>query len=753
MIHIPHKPHPEIKNLCRNRQRDYNNGTDKTPPQKSKMAYKFALKKHLNLLFNDKCAYCEQCGVSAHNHEENIMHFRPVAASNDRSLQYGWLSWQWPNMLYVCPRCNQIRKDKYDVQGEQAGPGIYTVDELQEEIPKLLNPCFVNPANYFEFTNENDEDKVYIVAKSDLSQLDKKCADYTIETLGLNRPFLLKERAKAWTELLSKIHDIVYSGQHQLDYKQLIYACEIDKSFAGMRRCLLQKWVDENKSGARETQWQAVQKQLNIWQNETAVLPQPYPPVEEPVTSPENKSSGESKRSQQEESSVPVRVNWRLEEDEDSDVSYFKNLLAKLCSSAKGVSVEKEFGAGFSGARVFLVQETNARGYKIAPLVAKFDSFEKLNEEIENYINHDIRSRLEKCVPLADGIEKPLKISRNSYACIAYRFAGGRNFDVESLNEYWRSCKTPSAAIKPLEVLFKDWDKVWTKGETEYDYPCISYDWLFPPNFEIDIGAGAETSGDVVKRCKSDEIYMRGLLDTSQFNNKYIELESFYVTELEPDKGVVTLNLPPRMAPEGFRVRLKNVTNMSPFQQGRILDSPVRGLVRQDRVSLLKQNVAKAFSSQLEGLNEDNVLIPGCSHYLANPLHQLPKILRKNLQGVTVSTVHGDMNLENILVRKNAGGNDIYVIDFGKTRETQNLHDLLRLEAGVWLYLVPYLFYKEKDHTEVTHKYQFDHIISLFEYVHRPGLGLKSNMPLIEYEVLKNNSPKNARYIAWIRRG
>ena len=72
---------------------------------------------------------------------------------------------------------------------------------------------------------------------------------------------------------------------------------------------------------------------------------------------------------------------------------------------------------------------------------------------------------------------------------------------------------------------------------------------------------------------------------------------------------------------------------------------------------------------------------------LPNPLLTYQDILHKKLLTVFTATIHGDLNLQNILVHKKTG--HINLIDFATVRQGHALHDLLRLETEVVTNLIP----------------------------------------------------------------
>ena len=71
-------------------------------------------------------------------------------------------------------------------------------------------------------------------------------------------------------------------------------------------------------------------------------------------------------------------------------------------------------------------------------------------------------------------------------------------------------------------------------------------------------------------------------------------------------------------------------------------------------------------------------------HGLPDPLTRLPALLDETVIG-TQSTIHGDLNLENILV---GPGGFVWLIDFAQTRDGHPLYDFAHLEAEIIAHVI-----------------------------------------------------------------
>ncbi|MBI3301391.1 MAG: hypothetical protein HYZ72_04840 [Deltaproteobacteria bacterium] len=125
------------------------------------------VRKALERLFHDKCAYCEsKIGVTA---DWDVEHFRPkgrVAEREDHPGYY-WLMYVWENLYPSCQLCNQRRKDRprWDEPTELPAGGkgdqfplldettraMGPADDVYAERTLLIDPCFDNPEDYLGY--------------------------------------------------------------------------------------------------------------------------------------------------------------------------------------------------------------------------------------------------------------------------------------------------------------------------------------------------------------------------------------------------------------------------------------------------------------------------------------------------------------------------------------------------------------------------------------------------------------------------
>ena len=132
-------------------------------------------------------------------------------------------------------------------------------------------------------------------------------------------------------------------------------------------------------------------------------------------------------------------------------------LLQNVHQDYKDILVEKEFGGGYSGTRVFLVLPIKSNGDRVARLVSKTGPVSGLLREKENYVKH-VDSDLPHNATQVKGWHQ-----HNDQAALNYAFTGGSALgETISLEDYYLT--QPSDTIKnTLRVLLEN-----TLGEMWY---------------------------------------------------------------------------------------------------------------------------------------------------------------------------------------------------------------------------------------------------------------------------------------------
>jgi uncharacterized protein (TIGR02646 family) len=195
------------------------------------------VKQALVTMHHGKCCYCES--HVRHTSPGTIDHYRPKAASQQRlgapliRPGYYWLAYNWENLLFSCPACNQTYKRNQFPLRDDAQRALSHLNALVREEALLIDPSTDNPAEFISFREE------YAFASDDNLR-----GRTTIEIFKLNdRPDLI-ERRREKIRILRLIRSIVTlmpQSQEASDAQQYLHEAMMDTAeYAAMTRTFLQ---------------------------------------------------------------------------------------------------------------------------------------------------------------------------------------------------------------------------------------------------------------------------------------------------------------------------------------------------------------------------------------------------------------------------------------------------------------------------------------------------------------------------------
>jgi hypothetical protein len=373
--------------------------------------------------------------------------------------------------------------------------------------------------------------------------------------------------------------------------------------------------------------------------------------------------------------------------------------LRHLFSTHQRVIIKAELGSGFSDSWVFLVHPI--RDTPELPAVVKIASTGLIQQEYQAYQEH-IRNRLSGAAEIRS---EPVLLPGSRWACLCYHLVGSGIFQIESLNNFCRHASIKDIWYILEKRLFKRIAPLWQFSHTipQFDLRA-SYDHLLPVN--LILKPDTSLTGD------SRHVLMAGALTDRQLQvGDRVRLEGFVVTEVNEASRSVTLNL--RTPSDGllasYRLRLQPVDTPSSYRENDVIDS-VDGVVTTTRDDLLQTYARRALGTDLAAyVTTQRLILPGNKRIdLPNPLVALPDVMSEPYH-VRVASIHGDLNMENILVDPDT--RDVHLIDFAMTRQDHVLHDLLRLETGVVTWLLPKAMAENGLPPETVH--------GLYEQLHR----------------------------------
>jgi hypothetical protein len=230
---------------------------------------------------------------------------------------------------------------------------------------------------------------------------------------------------------------------------------------------------------------------------------------------------------------------------------------------------------------------------------------------------------------------------------LRYTFIGEPGRSPKSLRQ--ALLDNPDPAL--LDKLFATFGPNWWRQRRPYTFRLgREYDRMLPTHFVVEPLAGVGRAGLVLDGRQPPA---EARLEVGQT----VTLRGLAPREVRPDGQSLALAGTAALGHPALRVRWLSLA----APEGAV------GRIVATRATLLREFTA------------------GCDRLgLADPLPRLPAWLAESVTG-TQSTIHGDLNLENVLV---GPGNFVWLIDFAQTRDGHPLYDFAHLEAGLIAHIV-----------------------------------------------------------------
>lgn len=347
-------------------------------------------------------------------------------------------------------------------------------------------------------------------------------------------------------------------------------------------------------------------------------------------------------------------------------------LVRKTFAGYEALHLEHEFKKGFSGARVLLATPVRLGGKPEAQIVLKLDTPAAVDGEWQAYRKH-VRDKLQMTAHIP---ARPDYADDRQLALLRYTFAGGWDETVspESLQTFYKNHSGREVARLLERYVFEAVrDKWWEQRQTKQFFLRDEFDRLFPVHLEVKpaVATASATLSLIAGKARFNDCSHLALEQT-------VQIEGFAVEEIRPRRGEMTLSAPLRPHSQGSSLRIRVVAlppDQRAYSVGEIVP-PFTAVVTHTRDGLLHERARPAFPDQ--DLSQAELLIGGQAY--PNPLQRYEQLLDKSFRAMG-STIHGDLNLENILVAPPSG--PAWLIDFATTREGYTLFDFLRLETQI----------------------------------------------------------------------
>lgn len=358
-------------------------------------------------------------------------------------------------------------------------------------------------------------------------------------------------------------------------------------------------------------------------------------------------------------------------------------VLKQIFARYKRIIIIREFTVGLSGGRVLEVRPIKADGTPELPTVVKLATVSMIQQEWRAYQKH-IHNRLPH---IASVSARPTIHSASGWGGLRYPMMGSGSYEIIGLHDFCLQPDVDVAHIQAvLERLLRIMDNVWGFHSAVPAFALQpSYDPVLPPNLLI--RTGSIRTNTPIMTITPRRLPLRDLQP-----GEAVSLAGFAVQKVDPARRTVTLRVPaarPDAPAFGVRLSIPEAEPMPEYRSRQVIDLPF-GEVIETRESRLRAEIAALGL----GIDPDAAQIPLTAQIqLPNPLAALPDLLGQT-RAVNVATIHGDFNLENILIEPQLG--DVSLIDFANARQDHILHDLLHLETEIVIHILPRLIHQHQ---------------------------------------------------------
>ncbi len=353
-------------------------------------------------------------------------------------------------------------------------------------------------------------------------------------------------------------------------------------------------------------------------------------------------------------------------------------ILKMMFAPYQRLVIRDEFGAEASASRTFLVRPIRSDNTAELPTIVKMAPLNLIRQEWQAYAD----CIQDKIPGVAEVKGQPALPPGSDWGGLRYSLMGGGDtfdLDIVSLGRYSSQAEVADLLFVLQEQLFKNMGPQWRFNQPSPEVLLRNnYDHVQPVNLII---RPELLPPDVSPHRLTSDTLSDGLPTVGA----PVRLTDYVVTEIEADRQAVILNLPlvTNDWSASHRLRLQPVEDVEQYRVNQIVDS-VEGYITATRLDLLRSEAQKALGQEFD-LTDETVTL-SAELTLPNPLATLPALLAE-VHDVKVACIHGNLNLENILVDPST--REVNLIDFSNSRRDHVLHDLLCLETSIIVHLFP----------------------------------------------------------------
>jgi len=346
-------------------------------------------------------------------------------------------------------------------------------------------------------------------------------------------------------------------------------------------------------------------------------------------------------------------------------------ILRRMFYGYSQIRVDRRLTGGYTSAVILVVTPIAADGLEDAAVVVKIDDADMILDEAQRYETH-VKSSLP---PLTARLEdKPTTSETSDMAGLKYTFIAGMNSSAQDLREAAHDLDNLGEWLR--RELYPYFGKTWWKQNRPYRFQVwTEYDWLLPPLLTLDylpeeqIPTTAALLRDPLRRTRVNKL---------EYGDP-VMIENFTVQRVYHDKNMIQVSVGKgsEAARRAYKINIRGLNLAEDaYYRGEVIER-IGGRVWETRAAALMA-AAQALEPDFD-LQADTIPGIGKPERLPNPILAHDDLLDRYVDG-TLSKIHGDLHLGNILVGPNGSA---FLIDFAQTRNGHTLFDWASLEVSL----------------------------------------------------------------------
>jgi len=351
-------------------------------------------------------------------------------------------------------------------------------------------------------------------------------------------------------------------------------------------------------------------------------------------------------------------------------------ILRRMFHGYAQVRVETRLRGGYSDSTLIVITPIQGDNREDAPVVVKIGPHDAIYDEAQRYERH-VKGTLP---PLTARLEDTVIAPQISdLAALKYTLItddNGRALDVRGIVGVWENSKLANWLY---EKLYNSFGTNWWMQSRPYRFETWQeYDWLLPPILTLELAKNEDAT--------EDAIVLRLPIKRARLNHieygETVVVENFVVHRVDREQKSITLALGQSggSITRPYQIKIRGINfEEDTYFRGEVVDK-LAGRVWKTRNEEL-ENAVRALEPDFD--HKQNAVRFG-DFYAPNPIMAYTTLLDTPVFG-SLSTIHGDLHMGNILI----GANDTaLLIDFGHTREGHTLMDWATLEVSLLSELV-----------------------------------------------------------------